>query len=820
MRKVLLAASILLLPACLKAEVRPGPTPKLRLAEDGETRYVIVQGKAPTEAEVFAARELAEHLQKVTGAEFPVVTEGEPLPKPHGIYVGWTEHADQQGVHLSELGEEEWVLRITGDDLVLAGGRPRGTLYAVYEFLESQVGCLWLDRDTEVIPSSPDLVVSLRDVRSKPAFWCRGYYAAWYYAYYGPRGKSRFLLDAPVKGLTRKPEKNVAQREGLFRRRNKGNAEDAPGGSARFGFGVRSGSPRGCHTFFDYVDPKIWFEKHPEYFSDDGTGRRTVTNMNSHQGSICVTNPEVRGIVVEQLGKFISKDLERVRQKGTPPPKIYDISQEDTTPHMCLCPECKAIIDREGSESGPNVAFINHVADAVRDEHPEVFVQTFAYVSTEQPPRTLTVRDNVVIRWCDLYSTCESIRPLTHPHNRKQAKMVRGWGAITKNIFVWDYWYYGSHVSPDTHVPTIQPDLKLFHENHVTGLFLEAEEHEPRQSFYALARWLGHKLMQDPSQPAEPLIEAFLAGYYGPAAPYIKEWLDYVEKRIAANPDKVIDTYPCAGGRRHWDLDFFVTAERLLQAAETACPPGSSDLLHVQIERVPVLVKLVELWRPLEAGAAAGGQPFPFDRAEALDRLEALWKVEIAACRSQEWGERLLAALPGHMEFLRHPPPLPAEFKDIPPDRVTQFFWNSLSGYRNELAEDSEAACGKARRLTLGGYEKMDHSRPLAFGVYDRVRKSSVLSVVMKPEETARDETYHLYKIGRARVGPGVRVWAHWSWLQGCPIDGAYQLADGMDPAVNDWDVYVSLKLTGPAYAPGSTQENAVWMDRVILVKP
>ena len=40
------------------------------------------------------------------------------------------------------------MIRTVGDNLILTGGRPRGTLYAVYEFLERPVGCHWLDRET------------------------------------------------------------------------------------------------------------------------------------------------------------------------------------------------------------------------------------------------------------------------------------------------------------------------------------------------------------------------------------------------------------------------------------------------------------------------------------------------------------------------------------------------------------------------------------------------------------------------------------------------------------------------------------------------
>ena len=81
--------------------------------------------------------------------------------------------AARQGIDPAALGEEEWIIRTVGQDLVLTGGRPRGTMYAVYEFLERQVGCHWLDRETEIVPSRPTLAVDALDVRAKPWFWIR-----------------------------------------------------------------------------------------------------------------------------------------------------------------------------------------------------------------------------------------------------------------------------------------------------------------------------------------------------------------------------------------------------------------------------------------------------------------------------------------------------------------------------------------------------------------------------------------------------------------------------------------------------------------------
>ena len=60
--------------------------PLIRLAENGTARHAIVidSTETATAAERFAAEELALFLQKITGAAFPIVKEGEQAGP--GIY--------------------------------------------------------------------------------------------------------------------------------------------------------------------------------------------------------------------------------------------------------------------------------------------------------------------------------------------------------------------------------------------------------------------------------------------------------------------------------------------------------------------------------------------------------------------------------------------------------------------------------------------------------------------------------------------------------------------------------------------------------------
>ena len=101
----------------------------------GSASPVIVYSPAATAAEKTAVQELAEHLKKITGKSVRCVKEGEKFKSSRPVYVGHTRFASSR-VDLKNFGPEESLIRSYGKKLMITGGRPRGTLYGVYEFLE------------------------------------------------------------------------------------------------------------------------------------------------------------------------------------------------------------------------------------------------------------------------------------------------------------------------------------------------------------------------------------------------------------------------------------------------------------------------------------------------------------------------------------------------------------------------------------------------------------------------------------------------------------------------------------------------------------
>ena len=116
----------------------------LTLADGGVARCPIVVDPQATPAERNAAGELAAVLGQVTGARFSVQDASASL-QGKAIHVGISKASRERfvSVPFDSLGAEELVIVSGEAGLLLAGGRPRGTLYAVSRFLETQCGVRW-----------------------------------------------------------------------------------------------------------------------------------------------------------------------------------------------------------------------------------------------------------------------------------------------------------------------------------------------------------------------------------------------------------------------------------------------------------------------------------------------------------------------------------------------------------------------------------------------------------------------------------------------------------------------------------------------------
>ena len=385
--RVLIASMVFLSSvACLA-----GSAVAITLAQDGKTECLIVLASDAIPPEKAAAGELKEYLGKVTGTEFEIVSETDAPDGSARIFIGQSDTAKAllAGLDWEALGHDGIVMKTVGGDLVLAGGRPRGTLYAVYTFLEDVVGCQWWTESAERIPSLATLEVPNLDIRYVPPFLYRE--SHWQpVVYRNPDFAVRLKLNGHFQPIP----------------------ADLGGHYTILGW---------CHTFYQLLPPDVHFKDHPEWYSEVG-GKRI-----SAGAQLCLTNPEMRA-------EFTKRALERI--KANPGAGMISIAQNDNG-NPCRCANCKAVVEREEAESGLVIRFVNAVAEEIEKQYPDFLVETLAYQYTRHAPKYARPRRNVIVRLCSI--ECDFARPLDAGANGLFYKNLQDWAAVTPQLYIWDY---------------------------------------------------------------------------------------------------------------------------------------------------------------------------------------------------------------------------------------------------------------------------------------------------------------------------------------------------------------------------------------------
>lgn len=440
----------------------------LTLAHDGKTDYAIVLPERPSGPESRAAKELQAYMREVTGAEFQI----RPAKEVGG-------DAAVIRVETNLQPADSIAIQTQGRQLVLAGGGSRGVLYAVYSFLEDNVGVRWWTSSESFVPKKGTLVVPELDVRYSPAI------------------RYRECFNADVM------RKNGVQGARL---KLNGHHQNIPAE-----YGGHYSIIGWCHTSFSLISPSDFFTKHPDWYAADLKGRRNTTQL-------CWSNEEMRKELVKQV-------LKRIRKN--PEAGMISVSQEDAGGY-CQCDKCRAIAKEEGSEMGPLLRGVNAVAAEVGKEYPDFLVETLAYQWSRKPPRVTRPGKNVLIRLCSIEAD------FAHPlEGQDFGRDLREWSKIADHLFVWNYvTNFSNYLIPQPNWNSIGEDLKFFAENHVVGVFEQGDAYNnPVGDMLPMRVWVQAHLLWDPSRDQRALTKEFLDGYYGAAGAYLMEYLDLVNAR-------------------------------------------------------------------------------------------------------------------------------------------------------------------------------------------------------------------------------------------------------------------------------------------------
>jgi hypothetical protein len=512
----------------------------ITLASKGKSSYRIVIPATAMPSEHYAAEELQSYLEKISGVKLAIVTDADK-PVSREILLGDNAHLTKlrAKVDFKQLGPDGFVLREDGNRLIIAGGRPRGTLNGVYTLLEEKLGVRWFTPELEVLPRVnrvrlPKLnETKIPMLENRDVFW------------------RQFMRNADFAARHRVNGQHYGLKE-------------------KHGGAFTVYHPF-VHSFDGLVPPEL-YKDHPEYFPlihgqrKDGYVQR------------CLSNPDVVRISIERVRQWI---------KEHPEANIISVSQNDTF-NNCQCDPCKAVDDAEGTPAGSLLKYVNAVAEAIEKDHPNVRIDTLAYQYTRKAPRTIRPHRNVIVRLCSI--ECCFAHPLeTCPEekNRRFREDIVAWGPVAPLLYVWDYTTdFGHYLQPFPNFDCLQSNVRFFVKHNVKSLFEQGNyssggggEMEPLRA-YVLA-----KLLWNPDADVQRHISEFLTAYYGSAAMKMQAYLDAIHRPVREQGRHI---HIFDGSKSEYlNGETMDAGERILDEAEQLAE--NDDIrFRVQVARLPV----------------------------------------------------------------------------------------------------------------------------------------------------------------------------------------------------------------------------------------
>jgi hypothetical protein len=512
----------------------------LTLADKGTSSYQIVLSTNSIPSERYAAEELQQYLQKIASAKFPIVTDAEGIHSRE-ILLGDNAHLRKLGLKIDcdHLGPESFILLTDHHRLIIAGGKPRGTLYGAYTLLEEKLGVRWFTPEVEFVPQTNRLVLPALNETQVPALEHREVF--WTEIMRDADFAARHRLNGPNYKLTEK----------------------------------HGGCPVVYFPFvhsFDSLIPRNLYNEHPEYFPLI-KGKRVNGYVQR-----CLSNPEVIKMAKARVREWI---------KDHPDATIISVSQNDTG-NWCQCEQCKELDDREGSPSASLIRFVNAVAEDIEHDYPNIRIDTLAYQYTRKPPKTIRPRPNVIIRLCSIeccfahpLASCDSIE------NRRFRDDIVAWEPVAPKLYIWDYTpNFGHYQQPFPNFDVLQPNVQFFVNHAVKGLFEQGNysaggygEMGPLRA-YLLAR-----LLWNPQVDVQKDTREFLQAYYGHAAQDIQAYLELLENQVRNGKIHAhIFESPKAA---YLNDQFIASAQEIFTRAENSAE-NDTMRFRVQVARLPI----------------------------------------------------------------------------------------------------------------------------------------------------------------------------------------------------------------------------------------
>ena len=520
----------------------------LILTEGNHSNYVIIVSSEAGENEMKAANEFQRLLMMCSMVKLPIMKDDQKSSS-YEIIIGNT----NRGIHkeVGDLHLDGFTIQSNTKKLFIKGGTDKGCLYGVYTFFETYLHFRCYSPSVFKYPAFDRITLPTGIVDTQVPFnlYRNTYYEVTNDAFYADWHKLKTLNSRSWS-------------------------------SSEWGMFV--------HTFNRLVPYNMYFNDHPEYFAmvDGKRGKELSNYLPRYRPQLCLTNPDVERIVVENLEAMIKENPEAL---------YWSVSQGDTDETYflnCTCDACAALDSESESPSGSIIHFINKVAE----HFPDKIISTLAYRYSRTPPKAVIPAPNVNIMLC----TIECDRHIPIENDTSVASFhsdLEGWSQLTGNILMWDYVVqFHNLLAPFPNLRVLQPNLQYFARNGVNANFQQGNISKGGE-FCELRPYLIAKLLWNPDIDLQSVMNDFLEGYYEEAAPYIAHYINLMHDELEKSGLKLI----IYGNPADHAQDGFLSRELMDQyelffdQAENAVLDKPDVLERVKTARLPLTYSLFEI---------------------------------------------------------------------------------------------------------------------------------------------------------------------------------------------------------------------------------
>ena len=785
---------------------------KTTLINNNKTEYSIVIPATNSPVEMTAATELKEYIKKAFDVELCIKSEDGKIHK--AFYVGHTNYASFAQVKGN--AKENWIIKMHDDNLILTGGiknTDRGILYAVYHFLEDVVGIRWWNYWEEYIPQNEILVLDSDYEKSgTPAFPYRRILHC--------VTTTDFYYDVRTRCNVISGDDNLDG--GVFQN-----------DIASLGGAIYMGKPHHVHTLDKYFPCDEYFQKHPEWF-----GWSAVEGKRVKYANYCLTNKDFYNTVLERLMANVKSDIEKAQEAGIDIPDFWSVTFPDTPETYCQCEKCMALREKSGA-SGYALNFINALARDVAKQYPDAKIETLLYQDYIEPPKDDTLPEkNVILRLAECYA--DIIHGINSKGNVTYLTLLKSWSEICKKsgcgFYIWEYGFSYFFDLPSPVAYRWSDTFKALHKYGITGIFVENERNMADMN--DLNQFMLVHLAEAPYADEEMLIQDFVFKYYGDAGQYVLNYLHDMKRSSIEHP---VPAYCCIDNTHFNYIDprlILCGMENLAKAKDAVC---TDPVLTHRVEWLQKHLDVATLIRynDLKKMADREGIDFNPDRKMLIQRVtDFLNKVK----ESNKYHPFYVNGFQNEIDYFKnydfdeYYAPLPEELKDVNKSDVYQFNLKNLAtflygshaslfGYSVEY--DSDSAIGRVAKITTENVRGLDRRAKLYVTSCNAEVKKPIHMYISKDEKLVDDinifkedikhDGYHLYKIGsvsgiNTSGETMVYLFSHdYIWF------GLLGIAQVMP--MDACDVYICAKFTGARYGGNESEDDAIYIERLIVVR-